>query len=273
MPECDGGCSTCGVQGCGSRTEDEQTPVGRKNIKHVYGVLSGKGGVGKSLVTGLLAGALRRRGLSVGVLDADITGPCAPRLFGLKPPITADEDGLNPAITETGIKVMSVNLMLPEEDMPVAWRGPVINGVLQQFWNEVNWEDLDVLLVDMPPGTSDVAFTALGQMDMEGIITVSAPQELVGMIVGKAVNFAHEFEVPVLGLVENMAYFQCDECGKKHFIYGEPQGQAVCEKYDIAAYAQLPIDPNIAKLCDGGKVEYIDAGKMLDPILDVLKVD
>ena len=236
-------------------------------------MLSGKGGVGKSLVTGLLACVLQRRGLKVGVLDADITGPCIPRLFGMKPPITADEDGLNPAVTENGIKIMSVNLMLPQEDDPVAWRGPVINGVLQQFWDEVNWEDLDVLLVDMPPGTSDVAFTVLGQIPTEGIITVSAPQELVGMIVGKAVNFAKEFEVPVLGLVENMAYFQCDECEKKHYIYGEPQGKTVCEKYDIKAYSQLPLDPNIAKLCDAGKVETIDASGMLDAVIDVLKVD
>ena len=273
MADCDGGCSSCGVQGCGDRTEEQQVATGRKNIKHVYGVLSGKGGVGKSLITGLLATSLQRKGYKVGILDADVTGPCVPRMFGQKPPLTADQDGINPATTKSGIKTISVNLMLPEEDMPVAWRGPVINGILLQFWNEVNWEDLDVLLIDMPPGTSDVAFTALGQMDMDGIITVSAPQELVGMIVGKAVNFAKEFEVPVVGLVENMAYYECDECGKKHYIYGEPQGEAVCEKYGIGAYTQLPLDPNIASMCDKGQIEFIEATERMQPIIDVLNLD
>lgn len=272
MADCGGNCGSCGVEGCGDRAE-EQVPLARKNIKHVYGVFSGKGGVGKSLVTGLLASALRKRGLKIGILDGDITGPCIPRLFGLKPPLTADDQGINPAVTESGIKTVSVNLMLPAEDMPVAWRGPVLNSVLLQFWNEVNWEDLDVLLVDMPPGTSDVAFTVLGQMNMEGIVTVSAPQELVGMIVGKAVNFAQSFDVPVLGLVENMAYFKCDECEKKHYIYGQPQGKGVCEKYDIKAYAQLPIDPAIATACDRGEIESIDLGDALDPIIETLKVD
>ena len=272
MADCNGSCSSCGVAGCGDRVEEER-PVARKNVKHVYGVFSGKGGVGKSLVTGLLASALNKKGLRVGVLDADITGPCVPRMFGLKPPLTADNDGINPAVTESGIKVISVNLMLPAEDMPVAWRGPVLNSVLLQFWNEVNWEDLDVLLIDMPPGTSDVAFTALGQMSMEGMITVSAPQELVGMIVGKAVNFASEFKVPVLGLVENMAYFKCDECGKKHYLYGMPQGKGVCEKYGIGAYAQLPIDPAIAAACDRGEIESVDLGDALDDIIATLKVD
>ena len=270
--ECTHDCSSCGVAGCGDR-EDEPRPIARKNVKHVFAVFSGKGGVGKSLVTGLLASALCKQGKKVGILDADITGPSVPRMFGLRPPLTADDDGINPAVTESGIKVMSINLMLPQEDLPVAWRGPVVNSAIQQFWEEVNWEDLDILLIDMPPGTSDVAFTVLRQIPVEGIITVSAPQELVGMIVGKAVNFAKEFEVPVVGLVENMAYFQCDECGKKHYIYGDPQGAYVAQKYGIGAYADLPVNPAVAHACDKGQVEQIDVQGMLDSILALIPQD
>lgn len=269
--ECTHDCSSCGVAGCGDR--EEQPITARKNVKHVFAVYSGKGGVGKSLVTGLLASALQKQGKKVGVLDADITGPSVPRMFGLKPPLTADNDGINPAATESGIKVMSINLMLPEEDIPVAWRAPVLNSAIQQFWNEVNWEDIDVLLVDMPPGTSDVAFTVLRQIPVEGVIAVSAPQELVGMIVGKAVHLAQDFDVPVVGLVENMAYFQCDECDKKHYIYGTPQGGYVAQKYNIGAYATLPVNPAIAKACDKGQVETVDMGDLLDPIMALFPED
>ncbi|MGN1361082.1 MAG: Mrp/NBP35 family ATP-binding protein [Eggerthellaceae bacterium] len=271
MTDCSHDCGSCGS--AGDCAEYEEPSNARANVKHVYGILSGKGGVGKSLVTGLLACALQRRGLKVAILDADITGPCIPRQFGLNPPLTADADGINPKITNTGIKVMSINLMLPEDDLPVAWRGPVINSAIKQFWGEVNWEDVDVLLVDMPPGTSDVAFTVLREMPVEGIVTVSAPQEMVGMIVGKAVNFTKDFDIPVLGLVENMAYFVCDDCNKKHYIYGQPQGQAVAKKYGIGAYTTLPMDPRIAMACDKGEIEYVDMGHMLDPILDQLNVD
>lgn len=264
--DCGGACSGCNVEGCGSRTEPP-APTARTNVKHIIGVVSGKGGVGKSLVTSLLAKELNERGYKVGILDADVTGPSIPKTFGIKSRLTADADGINPAVTESGIKVMSVNLMLPQDDMPVAWRGPVITGILNQFRNETNWEDVDYLLLDMPPGTSDVFLTVLQSFPLDGIISVSAPQELVAMIVGKAVNLAHGMDVSVIGLVENMAYFKCDECGKEHFIYGEPQGKVVAKRYQIPAFATLPIDPAFARLCDEGRVEEYDVAGALDPII------
>lgn len=265
--DCGGACSGCNVEGCGSRTEPP-APTARKNVKHVIGVVSGKGGVGKSLVTSLLAAEMNRRGYSVGILDADLTGPSIPKTFGMRGRLSADEDGVNPALTDSGIKVMSINLMLPQDDMPVAWRGPVITGILNQFWDETNWEDVDYLFVDMPPGTSDVFLTVMQQFPLDGIISVSAPQELVAMIVGKAVNLAHDMNVPVLGLVENMAYFKCDGCGKEHWIFGEPQGKAVARRYQIPACATLPLDPAFAQLVDAGHVEEYDVSGALDEILE-----
>ncbi len=264
--DCGGACGSCNVEGCGSRTE-APAPQGRANIKHIIGVVSGKGGVGKSLVTSLLAAEMNRKGYKVGILDADLTGPSIPKTFGVRGRLSADADGINPALTDSGIKVMSVNLMLPQDDMPVAWRGPILAGILSQFRNETNWEDIDYLFVDMPPGTSDVFLTVMQQFNLDGIISVSAPQELVAMIVGKAVNLAHSMDVPVLGLVENMAYFKCDECGKEHWVFGEPQGKIVAKRYQIPSYVTLPIDPNFARLCDMGKVEDYDVAGALDPII------
>lgn len=264
---CSGSCGSCGVSGCGDRTEPER-PQGRKNIKHMIGVVSGKGGVGKSLVTSLLASDMAKRGHKVGILDADITGPSIPKSFGVKPGITGDENGINPSETANGIKIMSLNLMVPSEDVPVAWRGPVISGILSQFWNETNWEDIDYLFIDMPPGTSDVFLTVMQTFPVDGIVTVSAPQELVAMIVGKAVNLANDLEIPVLGLVENMAYFKCNECGKEHFIFGEPQGKDVAEHYGIPALATLPMDPTASKFVDEGRVYDYDAEGALDIIVD-----
>ena len=264
--DCGGACSGCNVEGCGSRTEPP-APTARRNVKHVIGVVSGKGGVGKSLVTSLLASELRKRGNTVGILDADVTGPSIPKTFGINGRLSADQDGINPALTDSGIKVMSLNLMLPQDDMPVAWRGPVITGILNQFWNETNWEDVDYLLLDMPPGTSDVFLTVMQQFPIDGIITVSAPQELVAMIVGKAVNLAHSMDVPVIGLVENMAYFKCDDCGKEHFIFGEPQGATVARRYQIPATATLPLDPEFARLVDAGQVEEYGVDGALDAVI------
>ena len=268
--ECTHECGSCGVAGCGERTEQGPTTLptdAKSNIKHVIAVVSGKGGVGKSLVTSLLASQMQKRGFKVGILDADVTGPSIPKTFGITGHVVADIDGIFPAQTESGIKVMSVNLLLPSEDAPVAWRGPVVSGIISQFWGETHWGDIDYLFVDMPPGTSDVFLTVFQQLPVDGIVTVSAPQELVAMIVGKAVNLAHSLNVPVIGLVENMAYFKCDECGKKHFIFGDPQGEAVSKKYDIPAYATLPIDPSFASLCDAGKVEDYDVEGALDTIV------
>lgn len=270
--ECSHECSSCGVSGCGDRTAEAGpstlAPSNRTNVKHVIGVVSGKGGVGKSLVTSLLASEMNKRGHKVAILDADITGPSIPKSFGVDSRLTADADGINPAKSASGIEVMSVNLMLPEGDMPVAWRGPVVTGAIKQFWQEVNWGDVDYMFVDMPPGTSDVFLTVFQSLPVDGIVTVSAPQELVAMIVGKAVNLAKSLEVPVVGLVENMAYFKCDECGKEHHIFGEPQGAAVAEKYDIPAVATLPMDPTFARLVDEGKVEAYEVEGALDGIID-----
>lgn len=268
--ECTHECSSCGVAGCGDREAGGPSTLEtnkRSTIKHVIGVVSGKGGVGKSLVTSLLASELAKSGKRVAILDADVTGPSIPKSFGIKGHLTADEDGINPAVSESGITVMSVNLMLPQDDMPVAWRGPVVTGILRQFWSEVNWGDIDYMLIDMPPGTSDVFLTVFQTLPVDGIVTVSAPQELVAMIVGKAVNLAHSLEVPVIGLVENMAYFKCDECGKNHHIFGEPQGAAVAEKYGIPAVATLPMDPSFARLVDEGEVEQYDVEGALDDII------
>ena len=264
--DCGGACSGCNVEGCGSRTEAPK-PKARKNVKNVIGIVSGKGGVGKSLVTSLLACEMARKGHKVAILDADITGPSIPKTFGIHGQITADADGINPAKTATGIEVMSINLMLPQADLPVAWRGPIITGILIQFWDETNWEDVDYMFLDMPPGTSDVFLTVMQQFPIDGIITVSAPQELVAMIVGKAVNLAHEMDQQVIGLIENMAYFKCDECGKDHYIFGEPQGKVVAKRYQIPALATLPIDPTFARLCDEGKIEEYDVEGALDSII------
>ena len=274
--ECSHECSSCGVAGCGDREgqagPSTLEPNKRTNVKHVIGVVSGKGGVGKSLVTSLLASEMNKRGHKVAILDADITGPSIPKSFGVTDRLTADADGINPAKSASGIEVMSVNLMLPEGDMPVAWRGPVVTGAIKQFWQEVNWGDVDYMFVDMPPGTSDVFLTVFQSLPVDGIVTVSAPQELVAMIVGKAVNLAKSLEVPVVGLVENMAYFKCDDCGKEHHIFGEPQGRAVADKYGIPSVATLPMDPSFARLVDEGKVESYNVEGALDPIIDQIEV-
>jgi Mrp family chromosome partitioning ATPase len=267
---CSHECGSCSAT-CGERTAPSKlTPNAVSNIGKVIGVVSGKGGVGKTLVTCLIASELARAGKKVGIMDADVTGPSIPKAFGVSGPLHADQNGIFPAESKEGVKIISTNLLLPQGDMPVAWRGPVVSGMVSQFFNEVNWGELDYLLVDMPPGTSDVLLTVFQQIPVDGIVTVSAPQELVAMIVGKAVNLAHNMDVKVLGLVENMAYFECDECGKKHYIFGEPQGAEVAKKYDIPAYATLPIDPAFAASVDAGAIETYDAKGALAPILDVL---
>ncbi|MBO4365407.1 MAG: P-loop NTPase [Eggerthellaceae bacterium] len=255
-------------EGCHSSGPKISQPNRHSSIKHVIGVVSGKGGVGKSLVTSLLAAEANRRGKKVAILDADVTGPSIPRTFGIKPPLKGDEEGIFPAETKSGIKLISTNLMLPQDDMPVAWRGPVVSNIIKQFFEETHWGDIDYMFVDMPPGTSDVLLTVFQNLPIEGIITVSAPQELVAMIVGKAVHLANQMEVEILGLVENMAYFECPDCGSRHYIYGEPQGESIAKRYQIPAYATLPIDPEFARLCDVGKVEEYDVAGALDPVIE-----
>ena len=258
------------AQAAGGQTSPSQFEENTlSEVKRVIAVLSGKGGVGKSFVTGAIATELARHGHKVGVLDADITGPSIPKMFGMSGRhVHALGNLMLPEISEHGVKVMSSNLLLQNETDPVLWRGPVIAGAIRQFWSETSWGPIDYLLVDMPPGTGDVALTVFQSLPVDGIVTVSAPQELVAMIVGKAVNLAKSLEVPVVGLVENMAYFKCDECGKEHHIFGEPQGAAVAEKYDIPAVATLPMDPTFARLVDEGKVEAYEVEGALDGIID-----
>ena len=245
------------------------------SVKHVIGVVSGKGGVGKSLVSGLIAADAARKGLKVGILDADITGPTIPHMFGFNHVgITAQNNLLVPARTKEGIEVMSINLLLRNPDDPVIWRGPVIGGCVKQFWNEVVWGDLDVLVVDMPPGTGDVALTVFQSIPVDGVVIVASPQDLVATIVGKAVNMAKSMDVPVLGLVENMSYFECPDCGKKHYIFGDSHIDEVAEKHGVDVLARLPMNPDFAAMCDEGKVmdipnPGIDAEKLLDKAASV----
>ena len=227
------------------------------SVKHVIGVVSGKGGVGKSMVTGILATELSRQGYKVGILDADITGPSIPRMFGKGGEhIQTLGKMFLPSITKTGIKLISANLLLAHEDDPVLWRGPVLAGAIQQFWSQTSWGEIDYLLVDMPPGTGDVALTVFQSLPVDGVVIVSSPQDLVQMVVGKAVNMASKMDIPVLGLVENMAYVQCPDCGKKIEMYGPSHLEQTAEFYDIAALGQLPIDPRLAMACDKGSLEF-----------------
>jgi len=253
-------CSSCNVEGCSSRkAEDFSVPANAKShIQHVIGVVSGKGGVGKSLVTSELAVLLQKRGYKVGILDADVTGPSIPKVFGLHGQAFGTDDGIIPFESKTGIKVMSVNLILDNEEAPVVWRGPVIAGVVKQFWSEVVWGELDYLLVDMPPGTGDVPLTVFQSLPVDGIVVVTSPQELVGMIVKKAYNMAQMMNIPVLGLIQNMSYVLCPDCGKQIYIYGEGHGEETAKELNIPAYASLPMIPEIAALCDAGAIEDYD---------------
>lgn len=270
---CNGSCSSCGVEGCSSRTAESflVAPNAKSSIKHVIGSVSGKGGVGKSLVTSELAVLLRKQGYKVGILDADITGPSIPKVFGVHGQAVGCEDGIFPFETKTGIKVMSVNLILDNEESPVIWRGPVIAGVVKQFWNEVVWGEIDYLLVDMPPGTGDVPLTVFQSLPVDGIVVVTSPQELVGMIVKKAYNMAQMMNIPVIGLVQNMSYVLCPDCGKKIYIYGEGRGEETAKELNIPAYASLPIIPEIASLCDAGSIEDFDNVYLADFVKAITK--
>ena len=256
---CTHDCSTCSAN-CGERTEpkDLRAPANAgSRVKKVIAVVSGKGGVGKSTVTSGLAVAMARRGKKVGVLDADITGPSIPKAFGVKGPLVGDEGGMIPAESRTGIKLVSINLLTQNETDPVIWRGPVIAGVVTQFWTDTVWGDVDYMFVDMPPGTGDVPLTVFQSLPVDGIVVVTSPQELVGMIVQKAVNMAKMMNVPILGLVENYSWFECPDCGKRHAIYGESRLDAVAAELGLPVLARLPIDPAIAQACDAGLVETV----------------
>ena len=239
----------------------------QSNVKKVIGVVSGKGGVGKSSVTSMLAVATQRMGYKVAILDADITGPSIPQAFGIKEKATGTDEMIFPVESKTGVTVMSVNALLADTTDPVVWRGPVLSGVIEQFWNNVVWGDIDVMFVDMPPGTGDVALTVFQSLPLDGIVIVTSPQELVSMIVEKAVKMAQMMNVPVIGIVENMSYFMCPDCGKKHRIFGESHVDAVAAKYGIDNLAEIPMNTKIAAACDKGMIELFD-GDWLDNMVE-----
>jgi Mrp family chromosome partitioning ATPase len=239
------------------------------HVKKVIGIVSGKGGVGKSLVTGLSAVAMNRKGFSTAIMDADITGPSIPKMFGIGKANYADETGLLPANTKNGIKVMSLNMLMDNETDPVIWRGPVIAGIVKQFWSDVNWGDVDFMFVDMPPGTGDVPLTVFQSLPVDGIIVVSTPQELVGMIVDKAINMAKMMNIPVLGIVENMSYMKCPHCGEPISIFGESGIESYAASRGLDILGRIPLDPQMAKLCDEGNADNIE-GDFLDSLVYVL---
>ena len=267
--ECNHDCSSCSSASCGERKE-EQKKNGAKNVKKVIAVVSGKGGVGKSLVSALTASALGKEGAKTAILDADVTGPSMGKVFGVTAKAYGNGEMIVPAMTKGGSKLISVNMMLANEDDPVIWRGPLIANMVQQFWTDVDWGDVDYMVVDMPPGTGDVPLTVFQSLPVDGIIIVTSPQELVSMIVAKAMKMAAMMDIPVLGVVENMSYFVCDGCGKKHYIYGESRAEEVCAKYGVKLLARLPINPGFAKLCDEGKIEEADCPE-LAPVVDAVK--
>ncbi len=255
MASCNGNCSECSSK---CEKQDLRLPQGPfSNVKKVIAVVSGKGGVGKSLVTSLLAAETRARGLEAAILDADVTGPSIPRSFGLFGHAEGDERGLLPAVSQTGVKIMSVNLLLEKEDQPVVWRGPVISGVIQQFWQEVAWDDVDYMFVDMPPGTGDVPLTVFQSLPVDGIVIVTTPQDLVNMIVRKAYNMAKLMNIPVLGIIENMSYVECPDCGKKIPVFGESSIEKVALDLGVPLLARLPIRPSAAGMIDHGDVESV----------------
>ncbi len=267
---CSGNCSSCSSN-CSSRKPDSLIePTGEfNNIKHVYAVVSGKGGVGKSMVTSMLSVLMRRKGYNVGVLDADITGPSIPKSFGIASPAMQNEIGILPAETKTGIKLMSVNMMLQQNDAPVIWRGPVIAGVVKQFWQDVVWGDLDYLFIDCPPGTGDVPLTVFQSIPLDGIIIVTSPQDLVSLIVKKAFNMAQMMNIPIVGMVENMSYVECPDCGKRFSVFGGGS-ETVAEETGTPLLGKMPINVSLTQMVDNGCIEHFE-GDWLDGAADAVE--
>ena len=260
MSECSHNCSSCGSD-CAERKSPQSfiEKLGEgSSVKKVIGIVSGKGGVGKSLVTGLMASEFAKKGYHTAVLDADITGPSIPKMFGTSERATGSEKGLIPVRSKGGVDIMSINLLLENPSDPVIWRGPVIAGVVKQFWNEVIWQDVDYMFVDMPPGTGDVPLTVFQSIPLDGVIIVTSPQDLVSMIVGKAVGMANMMNIPILGIVENMSYAQCPDCGKKLYLYGESHIDEIAAGYGLKVLGRLPIDPAISASCDRGEIEAVE---------------
>ena len=267
------GCDKDSCEGCEKNPQSFLEKTHEFNsIKKVIGVVSGKGGVGKSLVTAMLAVLMNRNGYRSAILDADVTGPSIPKVFGLKEKAKGDEMGLFPVKSKTGIEIMSVNLLLEHDTDPVIWRGPIIGNTVKQFWTDVLWGDVDYLFIDMPPGTGDVPLTVFQSIPVDGVIIVTSPQELVSMIVAKAVNMAKMMNIPILGLVENMSYFKCPDCNKEIKVFGDSHIEEVAKEHNIKTIAKIPINPKIATACDKGMIELFD-GNWLDEIVNMLNAE
>lgn len=271
MSECTHDCSSCS-QDCGERDKTSmlEKPHAQSRIKKVIGIVSGKGGVGKSIVSSILAVNMNRKGFKTAVLDADITGPSIPKAFGIKEKAAGSEEGIFPAESATGINIMSVNLMLENDTDPVIWRGPVIAGVVKQFWTDVMWGDIDYMFVDMPPGTGDVPLTVFQTIPVDGIVIVTSPQELVSMIVGKAVKMAQMMNIPIIGIIENMSYVECPDCGKAIEIFGKSHVDEVATQYHLPVLGRIPMTPSIAAASDAGAVEDLE-GNWLDVAISAIE--
>lgn len=269
--ECTHDCSTCGAN-CSEREQESLiAPVNKDSeVKKVIAVVSGKGGVGKSMVTSLMTVLMQRKGYATAVLDADITGPSIPQTFGVKEKASSNGEAILPVKSKLGTSIMSVNLLLENSTDPVIWRGPILGGTVKQFWTDVLWNKVDYMFVDMPPGTGDVPLTVFQSLPVDGIIIVTSPQELVGMIVEKAVKMAEMMSIPIIGIVENMSYYKCDECGKEHKIFGDSHIDEIAEKYNIKNVSKLPMDSRLAAACDAGTVELFD-GDWLDNMADFIE--
>ena len=272
--KCTHNCSSCGSN-CSSRKQESmlKAPHKESNIKKVIGIVSGKGGVGKSLTTSLLASFANKLGKSVGIMDADITGPSIPHMFGTHDRATGSEKGIDTVLSPSGIQMMSMNLLLDSDSTPVVWRGMVISGTVMQFWTDVIWRDVDLLFIDMPPGTGDVPLTVFQSIPIAGIVIVTTPQDLVEMVVKKAVNMANMMNVPVLGLVENMSYLACPDCGKQIEVFGESKVKRIAGEYGIPSIARLPLDPNISKLADQGRIEDYDSQALSEVFAQIEKAE
>lgn len=273
MSECSGNCSGCS-QSCSDRKQESLLAAlhEKSSVKKVFAVVSGKGGVGKSTVTSMLAVAMQKKGNRTAILDADITGPSIPKAFALDGPEGADEEGLHPALSREGIQVMSVNLLLDNETDPVLWRGPILAGAVKQFWTDVIWDNVDYMFVDMPPGTGDVPLTVFQSLPIDGIILVTTPQDLVSMIVKKAVKMAEMMKIPIVGLVENYAWLSCPDCGKQIEVFGKSHVQEISDEYHIPVLARLPIDPKVAGFMDCGEAESVDVAAMDTAVTTLEKI-
>ncbi len=271
MPDCSHNCESCGVENCSSREIKKLVPHKNTTIKKIIAITSGKGGVGKSLVTSLTAIALAKKGYKVAIMDADVTGPSIPKAFGLNDIMAAqDETAIYPEVTKLGIKVMSVNLLLEDNESPIIWRGPLVAGFVQQLFTEVSYGELDYLLIDMPPGTGDIPLTVFQSLPIDGIITVSSPQDLVSMVVAKSVNMAKMMYIPILGLVMNMSYVKCPDCDRKIYLFGNGDYKKDIEKFGVDLLAELPLDPKLSHLIDEGKIEDYDV-KLMDKVVSQLE--